>query len=128
MLNLDTDAAIELLRGNVAARETLSRSSYHVLTGIALGELLVGVKKSSQPRIAKAKLDALLERVGLVFADETTSAYYADVRVKLEKRGVPIPQNDIWIAAISLQYDIPLASNDKHFEQIEGLKLVRLTT
>jgi len=34
---------------------------------------------------------------------------------------IPIPENDIWIAALSFQHHIKLACRDKHFEHIDGL-------
>ena len=32
---------------------------------------------------------------------------------------------DIWIAATCIVYEIPLATNDKHFSNIEGLILIK---
>ena len=48
---------------------------------------------------------------------------YASIRKGLKDKGTPIPENDIWIAATCIVYEIPLATNDKHFSNIEGLKL-----
>jgi len=36
----------------------------------------------------------------------------------------PIPENDIWIAALSIQHGVPLASLDRHFDRIRGIKRV----
>jgi len=41
----------------------------------------------------------------------------------LRKKGRPIPENDIWIAAIAFQHDLTLVSRDEHFEEVEDLKL-----
>jgi len=43
------------------------------------------------------------------------------VKDQLRKIGKPIPENDIWIAALTLQHNLSLATRDKHFENIEGL-------
>ena len=32
-----------------------------------------------------------------------------------------IPENDIWIAALARQYDLPLAARDAHFAVVQGL-------
>ena len=45
------------------------------------------------------------------------------VRKELKDKGTPIPENDIWIAATCMIYEIPLATNDKHFNNIIGLTL-----
>jgi predicted nucleic acid-binding protein len=46
------------------------------------------------------------------------------VRHELKKKGTPIPENDIWIAALCLEQDVPLLSNDGHFKNIPGLEVV----
>lgn len=37
--------------------------------------------------------------------------------------GNPIPDNDIWIAAIAMEHDLTVLTGDKHFKAIDGLKL-----
>ncbi len=46
---------------------------------------------------------------------------YALIKTSLLNKGNPIPENDIWIAAIAKQYYLTLITNDKHFSVIEGL-------
>ena len=38
-------------------------------------------------------------------------------------KGRPIPENDIWIAAIALQYDLTLITRDTHFGEVDNLKV-----
>jgi tRNA(fMet)-specific endonuclease VapC len=40
----------------------------------------------------------------------------------LRLKGRPIPENDVWIAAIALQHDLTLITRDMHFGEIENLK------
>jgi len=49
---------------------------------------------------------------------------YALIRKRLKDKGTPIPENDIWIAATCIVYEISLATNDKHFKNIGGLTLI----
>jgi tRNA(fMet)-specific endonuclease VapC len=37
----------------------------------------------------------------------------------LRAKGRPIPENDIWIAAIAKQHELTLVSRDDHFKEIE---------
>lgn len=37
-------------------------------------------------------------------------------------KGKPIPENDLWIAALCVEHDVSLAALDSHFDAIEGLK------
>jgi tRNA(fMet)-specific endonuclease VapC len=48
---------------------------------------------------------------------------YARVRVALKRKGRPIPENDIWIAAQALQHDLVLVTSDAHFKEIDDLKV-----
>jgi predicted nucleic acid-binding protein len=52
---------------------------------------------------------------------EPTTVRYARVRTALKKLGRPIPSNDTWIAALALQYRLPVISRDEHFDAIPGL-------
>jgi predicted nucleic acid-binding protein len=38
-------------------------------------------------------------------------------------KGRPIPSNDLWIAASSLQHGLALSTFDDHFRHIDGLIL-----
>jgi predicted nucleic acid-binding protein len=42
----------------------------------------------------------------------------------LRKKGRPIPTNDIWIAAHTMEADADLISSDPHFGRIDGLPWV----
>jgi tRNA(fMet)-specific endonuclease VapC len=53
--------------------------------------------------------------------DETTSRHFAAIRRELRAIGRPIPANDFWIAALCRQHNIPLMSNDGHFDSVPGL-------
>ena len=54
-----------------------------------------------------------------------TSKIYGEIWSDLARSGKLIPTNDIWIASLSIQYDIPLVTNDKHFANIDRLKCER---
>jgi tRNA(fMet)-specific endonuclease VapC len=55
--------------------------------------------------------------------DAITATYYGNVKDQLRLKGKPIPENDIWIAALALQHDLVLISRDEHFKVIEQLKV-----
>ena len=41
---------------------------------------------------------------------------YAEVRHQLKRSGHPIPENDIWIAALARQHNSPLVTRHQHFD------------
>lgn len=60
-------------------------------------------------------------RVAQLHPDETTTHHYARLFFQLRKQGTPIPTNDIWIAALAVQHDLLLLSQDRHFENLPQL-------
>jgi len=46
---------------------------------------------------------------------------YARLFVQLKRAGTPVPDNDLWIAALALQHDLVLISRDRHFTFIPQL-------
>lgn len=48
---------------------------------------------------------------------------YGVIKNQLRVKGRPIPENDIWIAAVARQRDLVLVSRDDHFAKVEGIKL-----
>ena len=74
------------------------------------------------------ELDAFLASpfVTLVPVSLTTADRFSRIAQALKARGRPIPTNDIWIAAQTLETGADLASFDRHFEFIDGLALAPL--
>jgi tRNA(fMet)-specific endonuclease VapC len=84
----------------------------------------LGAIKSSNAHRELAKMLQLVIGMTVVHGDIRTSVIYAQIRRDLERQGNIIPQNDIWIAAASIQADVPLVTRDHHFRRIGQLKLV----
>ena len=61
--------------------------------------------------------------VSLVTADR-----YSRIMVSLKAKGRPIPTNDVWIAAHTMETGADLVSADGHFEHVDGIAWVRVTT
>ncbi|GAA6622656.1 PIN domain-containing protein [Scytonema sp. NUACC26] len=57
--------------------------------------------------------------------DLVTATQYGQIRNLLRQKGRPIPDNDIWIAAVAIQYQLTLISRDAHFQEVEGLWVER---
>jgi len=45
------------------------------------------------------------------------------IKAALRKKGKPIPENDIWIAAIAKEKNLIVVTRDNHFTEIEGLNI-----
>jgi tRNA(fMet)-specific endonuclease VapC len=64
--------------------------------------------------------------VRLLNCDRETAVVYGIIKSQLKKDGKPIPENDVWIAAIAMQHDLRLLTNDKHFDYVKTLKIEKL--
>lgn len=82
-----------------------------------------GARKSSQTEKKLEQLEKLASQAVILPCDAETSYWYGIVKDSLRKTGRPIPENDIWIAAIALQHDLTLATRDNHFQTVENLKM-----
>jgi tRNA(fMet)-specific endonuclease VapC len=49
---------------------------------------------------------------------------YAEIKFDLKKKGRPIPDNDIWIAACAHAHGFSVATFDNHFSEIAQIELV----
>ena len=50
-----------------------------------------------------------------------TAEQYAHLFVQLKRAGTPIPDNDLWIAALALEHGLTLIPRDRHFRNIPQL-------
>ena len=119
---LDSSVVIALLRGDSGISEKIERLVSPVLTSFALAEIIFGAKLSRQKAGNRRVIDQFTARCIVLYPNAATLETYADLKVQLRGQGTPIPENDIWIAALCLQHDLALAFRDKHFDSVPGLK------
>lgn len=58
--------------------------------------------------------------------DEDVADEYGKLKCKLQAHGHIMPENDMWIAATALANDMAVVTQDKHFEMIDGLAVIKL--
>jgi predicted nucleic acid-binding protein len=124
-LALDTNRLTDLLRGDVDLADLLGLCEEVWIPLIVLGELKAGFAGGTQAIRNERLLGLLLAKstVGVLLPGRETAEHYARVFVQLRKRGRPIPDNDLWIAALVLEHDLELITRDAHFETIPQLRL-----
>ena len=121
---LDTNQAIAWLNGRTGLDDWMSRFSVVWLPVIVVGELRFGALKSQRASANAQRIELLISRCGIIEIKASTSQLYAQTRLALLQRGRPVPENDLWIASLCLEHNLTLATSDRHFEQIGGLKVV----
>lgn len=122
---LDTNAVSEMAEGNPELLKVLRRASDLYLPVIVLGEYRYGIARSRAVSLLEAWLEQMENELVVLDITSATSRYYAKIRNDLRIKGKPIPENDLWIAALAKEYRQPLISKDSHFESIDGLDLLK---
>jgi tRNA(fMet)-specific endonuclease VapC len=120
---LDTNIVIALFAGDTAVRDNLARAEEVFVPGIALGELYFGARKSGRVKENLDRIDEFAAESVVLECNTGTARRYGEVKHALRAKGHPIPENDIWIAAIALQHNVTLITRDTHFGEIESLRV-----
>jgi tRNA(fMet)-specific endonuclease VapC len=118
---LDTNAVSSLFAGDSVLADVLAASSRHHLPVIVIGEYRFGLLRSRHRERLALLLAALIRESSVLVVDQVTAEIYSQVREDLRTKGRPIPENDIWIAALALQHQQPVVSRDDHFDSVRGL-------
>jgi tRNA(fMet)-specific endonuclease VapC len=120
---IDTNIVIALFGDNAAVQERLSNAVEVFTPAIVIGELYYGACKSSQANKNISRINEFASSTAVLSCDATTAQWYGQIKDRLRKKGRPIPENDIWIAAIALQHDLTLVTLDDHFQVVAGLRV-----
>jgi predicted nucleic acid-binding protein len=122
-LILDTNRYTDMMRGDAEVTETVERAERTYLPVIVLGELRAGFMGGSRQGENERRLHAFLRKppVRVLVPDEQTSVHYAALFHQLRLQGTPIPFNDLWIAALTLQHGLALYARDRHFDHLPQL-------
>ena len=122
-LLLDTNVYSALAQGEAATVSLIQRADELMLSVVVIGELRYGFRFGERLVENESMLLEFLNRpfVATVPVTEVTADRYARIANSLRRRGRPIPQNDMWIAAQAMEHGADLCSFDGHFENIEGI-------
>jgi tRNA(fMet)-specific endonuclease VapC len=120
---LDSNIIIALFAKDPVIRIHLSGAKEIFIPYTALGELYFGAYKSQNIQRNVDRIDEFALNNTVLSGDSTTAKIYGQIKNHLKEKGQPIPENDIWIAAIAQQYSLALITRDSHFTGIESLKV-----
>jgi len=120
-LILDTNAVSALFLGDPPLGALLAGTSRHHLPTIVIGEYRYGLERSRQRGRLAELLGALISQSVVLPIEVATTPHYARVREELRRAGTPIPENDVWIAALARQHGLAVVSRDEHFDRVSRL-------
>ena len=122
---LDTSIIIDAFKRDEIA-DRLDSFSETFVSSTAVGELYYGVYRSQNIEKHIAQVQNFLQKCTVLEQDSDTANIYGRIKTALTKKGRPIPENDMWIAATAIQFNLPLLSADKHFKEVADLILISL--
>jgi tRNA(fMet)-specific endonuclease VapC len=121
---LDSSVVVPYFRRDPAIGQQIRNHRDLYVSVTVVGELYCGAYLSSnQPKVLN-EIRSFLNGVAVLSPTDATANHYGKIRAALAKAGTPIPENDIWIAATAIEYNLPLAARDEHFKFIAGLNVI----
>lgn len=123
-LLLDTSVVVDLFAGDPAVQRVLSTAEEVFVPSIVFGELFYGAQRSNRRDANRVQVEAFASATAVLPCDLNTARHYGSIKDALRSKGRPLPENDIWIAALARQHALTLATRDAHFREIDGLALL----
>ena len=125
---LDTSAYSSYLRGNQQLQKWFDGTYAISVPLIAIAELRagfsLGMKKAENERLLTRFLDA--SSVEVVSITLKTTEVFASLFSRAKKAGVAVGTNDLWIAAIAAEHNLPILTLDKDFERMPGVRVIKV--
>ncbi len=118
---LDTNIVIALFADEASVKQQLAIVGEIFIPSIVLGELYYSARKSARAEQNIARIDEFAAGNTVLLCDTTTARQYGVIKAQLRVKGKPIPENDIWIAAIAEQHQLTLVTRDSHFQHVDVL-------
>ncbi len=122
-LVLDTSAYSHLRAGHSAVLDWVASSAVAVVPAVVLGELetafVLGRRTEENRRVLAEFLDEPF--VSVLDVSALTARHYGKIFADLRQAGTPIPLNDVWIAATTMECGGHLLTFDADYRRISGL-------
>lgn len=126
-LAVDTNAVVEYIRLEREYPRQLDEAKEVFLPLTVIGELFYGAARSDQPEHHREGIARIIGRWPALSPDVETSRIYGDIRAAASRLPVSLRAskvNDFWIAALCIQHNLPLLTNDAGFDNIAGLTVL----
>jgi tRNA(fMet)-specific endonuclease VapC len=119
---LDTNIVIGLFANESSIIEKIKSFPGNIfIPTIVVGELFYGAEQSTRKETNSKRIEEFAEASLILECDTDTARLYGKIKSQLKHKGTPIPENDVWIAALAEQHQLTLVTRDKHFNNIKGI-------
>jgi tRNA(fMet)-specific endonuclease VapC len=126
---LDTSAYSHFKRGRTEVIEIIDTAEWIGVPSVVLGELWMGFLlgrrwRENESELREFMANPAVEEVGV---DRHVARVYAEIVVSLREMGMPLPVNDIWIAACAATAGASVLTYDDHFRHIRRIGSIVLS-
>lgn len=116
---LDSNIIIDVIKKKVDLKETSYYINPIIYAEVLYGLLYIGKSENEFQRFLESK------RIEVLAIGANTASTYANLKLELNKKGYPLADNDLLVAASCLGHNLSLFTlNFKHFERIRGLNII----
>ncbi len=125
-LVLDTSAYSRFRLGDEDVLSLIADAQSVVLPTTVIGELEAGFQLGSRGAENRVALSDFLAEpfVATLSVTRNVARRYGETFAALRRAGTPIPTNDVWIAAATIDCGGSLLTFDSDFEVVEGLRRI----
>ena len=123
---IDTNAYAAHFKGDARITALFEQAEALVFPFVVIAELLAGFKVGSREAENRTRLYEILgsSRISILYPDIGTNEFYALIFSELRSKDMPIPTNDLWIAALAKQHSLPVCTLDRHFSGINDIVII----
>lgn len=123
-LVLDTSAYSRFRAGHTGVLNLLARAAVVIVPAVVLGELEAGFQLGKRTEENRRALSEFLDEpfVSVVDITAVTGRHYGKIFCALRLAGTPIPINDVWIAATTVECGGHLVTFDHDFRRVPELE------
>jgi tRNA(fMet)-specific endonuclease VapC len=95
-----------------------------IICPVVRGEILFGIRRlpaGKRRRDLNSIASLLFSKIPCEAIPEEAGDHYSSVKVACQKKGLPLGENDLWIAATALAFDATLVTRDADFQSVDNL-------
>jgi tRNA(fMet)-specific endonuclease VapC len=121
---LDTDSCVYAIKheSRIVGRLREHSPDDFGISAVTLAELWFGAAKSSRPKQTRESVDAFLVPFDVLPFGSAAAEAYAEARLHLERKGRPIGERDLLIAATAISLKLTVVThNVREFSRVPHL-------
>ena len=125
---LDTSAYSAFNRGDQRLRPWFVSEHTIKVPLIVIGELRAGFAAGSRTAENEQLLERFLDSANVELLSLTleTTKRFTELFKQIRTNRTAISTNDLWIASLALEHDIPILTLDNDFQRIKRIRVIKL--